>query len=1174
MKKLTTVLIAICLLTMLLTASVFAAENQRGDWGSLVWQYDAKTATLTISGQGDMKQGSAVDDYPWHFLSEEIHHVVIEEGVTSLGDYCFRSYRELETADIASTVTYVGEEVFAVCDAMVEVSLKEGLTNIGAGMFLYCGGLERLEIPCTVTEIGDNAFNGTALTALELPPDLVSIGSQAFWANKFETIALPDGLVTIGDCAFYDCWELREITIPASVAEIGEDAFYGCELLRGIYVEDGSADYWSDENGVLYTKDKTQLVKVPVQFEEWVLLPAETETLAVNAIEYTAKLEGVHMAEGNTHFFNDDAGALYSAEELKLLFVPKGVTGAYSPMEGTVVIGEDALRDCKKLTSVVLPDGVEIVEDYAFCYSENLETVILPDTVTHLGAGAFTGCKGLRSVTLPAYLDYLDFYLFNECEKLESAAIPRGVELVQNNAFADCKSLKCVFVPDTVTEISGNAFKNCSALTDVFYEGTREEWEEISVYDGNDWLIYANLHFGAEGIETVTPTPAPTPAPIPKPMDGVHGIYGLQRILVQDSAVTDSYDAVNYKEQAYNRTASPVSSALVYEGGQYMRVQRISDQILVEWYDDEFVLQDYLTVPLELPLYGGVYMGENDNFVVCGQYNREESDSCEVIRVIRYSKTWERQAAVSLYGANTYIPFDAGSLRFVQRGDMLYIHTAHEMYTSRDGLNHQANMTFAVRVSDMTITEEHYKVDSTFGYVSHSFNQFIIADGDDLLTLDHGDAYPRALQLSRYQGTAGKEQFTVKGRYQVPDNLKELEIFKIAANTGHYNYTGVQVGGLEASATHYLVAGASCAQTGGINQGSAQQNIFVTAVDKAAFVPAKTTTAYFTDYGEEDDVYVTAPHLVKVDDNRFCLLWMADETLYYCMLDSAGQRISDVFCADAALSDCKPIVVNGCVTWYVTDWSDDWSAEMHVYRIPLTADAAHSPVITDGVAPTCTDAGLTEGVRCADCGEVIKGVEAIPPTGHSYADGVCTMCGVFEGMENPFTDVTVADWFMKPVMWAVGTGVTGGTSPNTFSPEASCTRGQVVTFLWAAAGKPAPQTTDNPFEDVQASDWYYQPVLWAVEQGITGGTSATTFSPDAPCTRAQVVTFLYAAEGKPSVAGGSGFVDVADTDWFAKPVIWAAQNDVTGGIGDGKFGPDQTCTRAQVVTFLYKVYQK
>ena len=109
---------------------------------------------------------------------------------------------------------------------------------------------------------------------------------------------------------------------------------------------------------------------------------------------------------------------------------------------------------------------------------------------------------------------------------------------------------------------------------------------------------------------------------------------------------------------------------------------------------------------------------------------------------------------------------------------------------------------------------------------------------------------------------------------------------------------------------------------------------------------------------------------------------------------------------------------------------------------------------------------------------------------------------------------------------------------------------------------------------MQASDWYYQPVLWAVEQGITGGTSATTFSPDAPCTRAQVVTFLYAAEGKPSVAGGSGFGDVADTDWFAKPVIWAAQNDVTGGIGDGKFGPAQTCTRAQVVTFLYKVYRK
>jgi hypothetical protein len=171
---------------------------------------------------------------------------------------------------------------------------------------------------------------------------------------------------------------------------------------------------------------------------------------------------------------------------------------------------------------------------------------------------------------------------------------------------------------------------------------------------------------------------------------------------------------------------------------------------------------------------------------------------------------------------------------------------------------------------------------------------------------------------------------------------------------------------------------------------------------------------------------------------------------------------------------------------------------------------------------------------------------------------------------NPFKDVKGTDWFYDSVMWAVTNNVTGGTSATTFSPDASCTRGQVVTFLWAAAGRPEPVSTTNPFTDVSEKDWFYQPVLWAVENGITAGTSPTKFSPNASCTRAQVVTFLYAAQGRPEISGSGDFRDVKDTDWFAKPVVWAAQNAITGGVGNNNFGPERTCTRSQIVTFLYK----
>ncbi len=172
----------------------------------------------------------------------------------------------------------------------------------------------------------------------------------------------------------------------------------------------------------------------------------------------------------------------------------------------------------------------------------------------------------------------------------------------------------------------------------------------------------------------------------------------------------------------------------------------------------------------------------------------------------------------------------------------------------------------------------------------------------------------------------------------------------------------------------------------------------------------------------------------------------------------------------------------------------------------------------------------------------------------------------------PFSDVSADAYYFNPVLWAVDRGITSGTSPTAFGSDAPCTRAQVVTFLWAAYGKPEPTSMDNPFTDVANDAWYVKPVLWAVENGITGGTSATTFGPEQTCTRAQIATFLYASQGKPSVSGSSTFDDVADDAWYANPVIWAKENNVTGGISPTQFGPDNVCTRAQVVTFLYKVF--
>ena len=169
-----------------------------------------------------------------------------------------------------------------------------------------------------------------------------------------------------------------------------------------------------------------------------------------------------------------------------------------------------------------------------------------------------------------------------------------------------------------------------------------------------------------------------------------------------------------------------------------------------------------------------------------------------------------------------------------------------------------------------------------------------------------------------------------------------------------------------------------------------------------------------------------------------------------------------------------------------------------------------------------------------------------------------------------FRDVEQSDYYYDAVQWAVEKGITEGTSANTFSPNASCTRAQMVTFLWRVAGSPAPKSMTNPFRDVRSTDYYYDAVLWAVENGITSGTGADTFAPNATVTRGQTVTFLYRAAGSPAVGGNAGFSDVNANDYYNSAVAWAAENNITGGTGNGKFSPKADCTRGQIVTLLYR----
>ena len=176
-----------------------------------------------------------------------------------------------------------------------------------------------------------------------------------------------------------------------------------------------------------------------------------------------------------------------------------------------------------------------------------------------------------------------------------------------------------------------------------------------------------------------------------------------------------------------------------------------------------------------------------------------------------------------------------------------------------------------------------------------------------------------------------------------------------------------------------------------------------------------------------------------------------------------------------------------------------------------------------------------------------------------------------EPLDNPFTDVAEGEYYYAPVLWAVTQGVTTGTAADTFSPAKECTRAQVVTFLWRAAGEPEPGIQDNPFKDVYPGEYYYDAVLWAVEQGITTGMDAETFGTDLPCNRGQVVTFLWRTAGKPMPGSEQNpFADVEQESYYYSAVLWAVEQGITTGMTPNEFQPNTTCNRAQIVTFLYR----
>ena len=486
-----------------------------------------------------------------------------------------------------------------------------------------------------------------------------------------------------------------------------------------------------------------------------------------------------------------------------------------------------------------------------------------------------------------------------------------------------------------------------------------------------------------------------------------NGITAVCKVTVQNKANNPDSGEVkqngassnNISANDYYTWSSVVKSNLTENSDKTLtRVESTSKGVLVEKYSaNGKTLISKSTIKNELPIYGGYFSGKNNNYIVFGQNNKGEKDSAEIVRIVKYSKSWSRVSDCKIYGSNTFEPFEAGSLRMIELDGKLYVYTCHTMYADSNKLNHQANMLFTVDESTMKTTDSMYEVSNLQdGYVSHSFNQFIKTDGTYIYRVDHSESNNmimsgqyltvNGITLSRYNKNSSSTNVAVT----IP--------LKFDIHSG--NYTGASIGGFEVGSGNCLIA-----YTKDISSSCKSRNAYISVTDEYF---NKTNNVALTNYKSGTKVSCRTPQLVKINENLFLVMWEEYNsstnkvTTKAKTIDSSANTVASATLS-VRLSDCQPVMCSdGTVKWYVSDNSSPKLYSINPYDLTKRHEHTYTSVVTK--RPTCTATGVRT-YKCTTCGA--KKTETIKKLAHSYkqyvtpattsADGSitkkCTACG-------------------------------------------------------------------------------------------------------------------------------------------------------------------------------------
>lgn len=927
--------------------------------------------------------------------------------------------------------------------------------------------------------------------------------------------------------------------------------------------------------------------------------------------------------QGDMADYSEEAPAPWAECYIVTVSVEKGVTG----------IGEYAFYSCAAAT-IELPEGLERIGVHAFAQSECFSEIKIPDSVKSIGSGAFCRCIGLEKATLPQKLTALPDSLFEGCAGLTEVNIPQSVAAIGENAFKGCSSLAVTSIPDGVKTIGKEAFASCAAVEElkiptgverigesafkgtniesVIFDGTKARWTQIggetsgidiekirhTCDKGSAWLSNGGEHWH----ECSWCGKVSDKAAHEDEGDGTCKVCGakLSDVLAEGTLAGLSW--------------SLARSGVLTISGSGELPELANDGTSEPWKKNSDII-------IEVVIKSGV------TGVGSGAFT-----GCTALKKVSISDTVKKLDLNAFSGCTALEAFA------VEDGNEAYASADGVLFNAGKTLliSCPVGKTGAYTVPE-TVTEIEKSAFTASGVESVSMSDAVNAVGEGAFSncsklksvvLPKG---LKELKKSLFSGCSALEAVSI------PDSVKTLGegVFSGCAALKEVKIPGeVTVipknafSGCAALESVSIPASVTAIKEAAFDGCTALKNVtFLGKDDEWSRVTIDGSNEALKDahksFASHTHSYVDTVTAPTCTANGYtvhkCSCGDTKTDSYTKMLGHSYQGGICVRCG--VLEDHKhdfkqtvtaPTCTSEGFTTYTCACGESYkknyvSALEHKPELKnekkagclkggYTGDEVctvcgkvfkagsvilalgHSTELRNEKAATCVNGGYTGDLVCVRCGDIIEQGKATAAAGHKFFGGKCSVCDAQESGSRSveaksFDDVIPGTFYYDAVMWAVKNNITKGTGASTFSPGDGCTRFQIVTFLWRACGCPTAATAAS-FSDVSPSDSFYEAVLWAVERGITKGTGGSSFSPYATCTRAQIVTFLYRAAGSPTVSSGIRFFDVAPNAFCRDAVVWATERGITKGTSDTTFSPDAACTRAEVVTLLYRTLNK